>query len=116
VRKRKTNYPPAKTATRAAPAGTPAEVVQRPTVATINVQAVQGRSGLRVGGRVRVLGTGRLAGQIGTIDKLVTGGISQAIVRIEGGETGRVRTIDLEPLDGEAPGPGSLDQTRSPEA
>jgi hypothetical protein len=98
VRKRKTNYPPAKTANRPAPAGTPGEVVQRSTVATINLDAVKGRSGLKVGGRVRVLGTGRYAGTIATIEKLVTSGIPQAIVRTETGEAGRVRTIDLEPV------------------
>jgi hypothetical protein len=100
VRKRKPNYPPAKTANRPAPAGTtPGEPVVRSTVATINLQAVKGRGGLQVGGRVRVLGTGRHAGAIATIDKLVRGGIPQAIVRTETGETSRVRTIDLEPVD-----------------
>ena len=98
MRKRKTTYPPAKTANRPAPAGTPGEVVQRSTLATINVDAVKGRSGLQVGGRARVLGTGRHAGSIVTIEKLVTGGIPQAAVRTDGGESGRVRTIDLEPI------------------
>ncbi len=70
----------------------------RSTVATINLQAVKGRSGLHVGGRVRVLGTGRLAGSIATIEKLVVGGIPQVIVRTDAGETGRVRSIDVEPV------------------
>ena len=100
MRKRKVNYPPAKTANRSNPASTtPGDPVVRSTVATINVQAVKGRSGLQVGRRVRVLGTGRLAGELVTIEKLVTGGIPQAIVRVDGGQTGRVRTIDLEPVD-----------------
>ena len=64
MRKRKTTYPPPKTANRPAPAGTPGEPVVRSTVATINVHAVKGRSGLKPGGRVRVLGTGRHAGEI----------------------------------------------------
>jgi hypothetical protein len=99
VRKRKTTYPPPKTANRPAPAGTPGEPVVRSTVATINVHAVKGRSGLQPGGRVRVLGTGRHAGEIATIEKLVTGGIPQAIVRTDDGQTSRVRTIDLEPVN-----------------
>ena len=107
MRKRKTTYPPAKTANRPAPAGsTPGEPVVRSTVATINLQAVKGRSGLQVGGRARVLGTGRMAGSVVTIEKLVTGGIPQAIVRTDGGEAGRVRSIDLEPIvESAAPSP-----------
>ena len=101
MRKRKTTYPPAKTGNRPAPAATPGEPVVRSTVATINVHAVKGRSGLQPGGRVRVLGTGRHAGEIATIEKLVTGGIPQAIVRTDDGQTSRVRTIDLEPVTGQ---------------
>jgi hypothetical protein len=108
VRKRKTNYPVAKTANRPAPANTtPGEPVVRSTVATINLQAAKGRTGLKVGGRVRVLGTGRYAGEIATIEKLVTGGISQAVVRTESGATSHVRTIDLEPVNDAASGPQS---------
>ena len=122
MRKRKTNYPPAKTANRNAPPGAPGDPVVRSTVATINVGAVKGRSGLKVGGRVRVLGTGRHAGEIATIEKLVTGGISQAIVRTDSGETGRVRTIDLEPVDpssgskGSPPASAGDQRTDRPEA
>jgi hypothetical protein len=94
VRKRKTNYPPAKPANT-----TPGEPIVRSTVATINPNAIKGRSGLRVGGRVRVIGTGRHAGAEVIIEKLVNGAIPQAIVRVENGETSRVRTIDLEPID-----------------
>ena len=52
-----------------------------------------------------MLGTGRYAGEIATIEKLVTGGISQAIVRTEAGQTSHVRTIDLEPVSDQAPAP-----------
>jgi hypothetical protein len=108
VRKRKTTYPPPKTANRPAPAGAAAgEPVVRSTVANINVNAVKGRSGLQPGGRVRVLGTGRHAGEIATIEKLVTGGISQAVVRTDSGQTSRVRTIDLEPVTAPPPTPAS---------
>ena len=99
MRKRKKTYPPAKTANRSTPGGPPTgEPVVRSTVASIDVRAVQGRPGLEVGARVRVLGTGRHAGALATIEQLVRGGIPQAIVRTDAGERGHVRTIDLEPV------------------
>ena len=69
----------------------------RSTVATINLGAVKGQSGLQIGGRVRVHGTGRLAGSTATIEKVLTGGIPQVIVRTDDGQSGRVRSIDVEP-------------------
>ena len=70
----------------------------RPTVATIDLNAGKGRTGLPVGGRVRISGTGLYAGEIAVIEKLVTGVIPQAVVRTEAGKTRQVRTIDLEPV------------------
>jgi hypothetical protein len=101
VRKRKVNYPPAKTANRPAPAtGLPTDPPYvRPTVATIDLTAGKGRAGLSVGGRVRISGTGLYAGEIAVIEKLVTGGvIPSAVVRTEAGKSRQVRTIDLEPV------------------
>lgn len=99
MRKRKKTYPPAKTANRSTPGGPPTgEPVVRSTVASIDSRAIQGRQGLEVGGRVRVLGSGRHAGTIATIERLVRGAIPQAVVRTEAGERGHVRTIDLEPV------------------
>ena len=101
VRKRKTNYPPAKTANRPAPAtGAPSDAPYvRPTVATIDLDAAKGRPGLKVGGRVRIAGTGLYAGEIAVIEKLVAG------VHRRRPSSGRrparpasVRTIDLEPV------------------
>ncbi len=103
MRKRKVNYPPAKTANRPPPAtGLPTDAPYvRPTVATIDLTAAKGRAGLTVGGKVRIAGTGLYAGEIATIEKLVSGVIPQAVVRTEAGKTRQVRTIDLEPV---APG------------
>ena len=101
MRKRKVNYPPAKTANRPAPAtGLPTDPPYvRPTVATIDLTAGKCRAGLSVGGRVRISGTGLYAGEIAVIEKLVTGGvIPSAVVRTEAGKSRQVRTIDLEPV------------------
>jgi hypothetical protein len=100
VRKRKVNYPPAKTANRPPPpTGLPNDApMVRPTVATIDLTAGKGRAGLTVGGRVRISGTGLYSGEIAVIEKLVTGVIPQAVVRTEAGKTRQVRTIDLEPV------------------
>ena len=100
MRKRKTSYPPAKTANRPAPAsGLPTDAPYvRPTVATIDLTAAKGRAGLNVGGRVRIAGSGLYAGEIAVIERLVSGVIPQAVVRTEAGKTRQVRTIDLEPV------------------
>jgi hypothetical protein len=67
-------------------------------VATIDLSAGKGKSGLAVGGRVRISGTGLYAGEIAVIERLVSGVIPQAVVRTEAGKTRQVRTIDLEPV------------------
>ena len=98
MRKRKTNYPPAKTDKRPArPDGLPGDRT-RSTVATIDVDAAKGRSGLVVGGRVRVTGSGPYSNETVTITKLISGVIAQAIVTTDAGDSRRVRTIDLEPI------------------
>lgn len=98
--RRKVTYPPPKTANRpAAPSGLPDDAQYvRPTVATIDLTAGKGRSGLSVGGRVRIAGSGLYAGEVATIERLVAGVIPAAVVRTEAGKTRQVRTIDLEPV------------------
>lgn len=100
ARKRKVNYPPAKTANRPAPpTGAPGDAPYvRQTVATINLSAAKGQKGLSVGSRVRIVGTGLYANEAATIEKLVNGVIPQAVVRTDAGKHRQVRTIDLEPL------------------
>jgi hypothetical protein len=99
TRKRKTVYPPAKTATKSAPpAGAGPEPYVRPTVATIDLTAGSGRAGLAVGDRVRIAGGGLYSGEAAVIEKLVSGVIPAALVRTEAGRSRQVRTIDLEPI------------------
>lgn len=99
MRKRKVTYPPAKTATKRAPAPAPDPSFERPNLATINLAAGAGRAGLAVGDRVRIEGSGRYAGETGTIERLSSGVIPSALVRTDGGGTRQVRTIDLTPTD-----------------
>jgi hypothetical protein len=103
VRKRKVTYPVAKTATRSAPpAGAGAEPrFDRPTVATIDLDAAAGRPGMTVGLRVRIAGTGLYSGEAAVIERLSGGVVPAAHVRTESGKTRQVRTIDLVPLDSE---------------
>jgi len=68
-----------------------------PTVAVINRQASTGRSGVKVGMRVTVQGTGLYAGQIAVVESISGGVIPAVVIRTEAGRTRRVRTIDLVP-------------------
>ena len=105
-RKRRTVYPPPRNAVRpprpgepGGPGGPPiGEPYVRPTVASINLSASTGRSGLTVGDRVRINGTGLYSGELALIEKLTTGPIPSAVVRTDAGRTRQVRTIDLEPV------------------
>ncbi len=79
------------------PGVTAPEPYVRPTVAEINTTAGMGRTGLAVGDRVRIAGTGLYAGETAVIEKFAGGVIPTAHVRTEAGRTRQVRTIDLEP-------------------
>jgi hypothetical protein len=74
------------------------EPVDRASLATIDTTAGLGRSGITVGARVRILGTGLFAGETAVVEKLVGGVIPSALVRTDAGRTRQVRTIDLEPI------------------
>jgi hypothetical protein len=100
LKRRKVTYPVAKTHTKGAPrpgAGAEALMV-RPNLASIDVTAIAGRKGLKVGAHVRINGTGLYAGEEATIERLVASVIPTATVRTRTGGTRQVRTIDLEPL------------------
>lgn len=101
--KRKVNYPPAKTATKRAPAPTPDPNVLRPNLATINLSAGAGRAGFAVGDRVRIEASGTYSGETAVIERLSAGVIPSALVRTDGGGTRQVRTIDLVPAQTEPP-------------
>ena len=102
MRKRKTTYPVARTSRRPPnPAGTPEPQV-RPTVAAIDLSAGAGRPGIKPGSRVRIVGGGLYSGEIAVVESVPGGVIPSALVRTEAGNTRRVRTIDLEPVSGDA--------------
>lgn len=103
AKKRKVNYPPAKTATRRAPAPAPDPNYERPNLATINLTAAAGKAGFAVGDKVRIEGSGLYAGEIAVIERLSLGVIPSALVRTSSGGTRQVRTIDLTPAVAEPP-------------
>ena len=105
ARKRKVNYPVARTSRRPAdPAGPAAEpAYQRPTVVAIDLKAGAGREGIKIGSKVRIIGTGLYSGEAAVVESLPGGVIPSALVRTEAGRTRRVRTIDLEPITDEGP-------------
>jgi hypothetical protein len=97
-RKRKTTYPPPKTATRRAPPPGSDASTERPNLARINLSAGAGREGFSVGDRVRIEAAGTYSGEIAVIERLSSGPIPSALVRTESGGTRQVRTIDLAPV------------------
>jgi hypothetical protein len=104
VRKRKVTYPAPKTSNRPAPppgAG-PEPRYERPTVATIDLNAGVGRPGLSIGSRVRITGSGLYSDELAVIERFATGVIPSAYVRTDGGKSRQVRTIDLEPVGPDA--------------
>ena len=78
--------------------------VTPPTVALINNQAGAGRTGIDVGMRVIILGTGLYAGETAVVESIAGGVIPAANVRTEAGRTRRARTVDLVPAPVTAPG------------
>ena len=88
--RRKVTYPPPKTANRPAPpTGLPDDAPYvRPTVAIIDLNAGKGRTGLSVGGRVRITGTGLYSGEIAVIERrrwwnyAAVGALSAAIAAV----------------------------------
>jgi hypothetical protein len=95
--KRKQNYSPAKSHTRKARGpgliGAPADL--RPTLARIDVTALEGRKDIAVGDRVLIAGGGLHAGEEATVESVAHGVIPAMVVRTDGGKTRRVRAVDL---------------------
>lgn len=100
MRKRKVVYPPPRTATKRAPApGVAGEPIRvRESLVAIDMTALAGRTGLKVGDRVRIAGTGLYAGEAAVIERFAGSVVPAALVRTEAGRTRQVRTIDLEPI------------------
>jgi hypothetical protein len=111
VRRRKVNYPVARTAARKARTvglpGDPGYV--RSTVTTINLAALDVRKDISVGDRVRIGGEGLYSGELAVVESAIGGLIPAVTVRTEAGKTRRVRAVDLErPASGRGQ---SLDET-----
>jgi hypothetical protein len=121
-RKRKVNYPVARTSRRPAdPAAQSTEpTYQRPTVVAIDLKAGAGRKGIKLGSRVRIIGSGLYSGESAVVESLPGGVIPSALVRTDAGRTRRVRTIDLEPISDEPladkPETGTPQPSQSPPA
>ena len=97
ARKRKINYPVARTSTKQPPA--PIEpTYTRQSVVAIDVNARSGRTDLAIGDKVRIIGTGLHSGEPATIERFAGSAIPTAVVRTDSGATRQVRTIDLEPI------------------
>jgi hypothetical protein len=94
-RKRRVFIPPKKSA---GPRPEPG-YINPPTGVTINRAALDGRSGLAPGDKVRILGTGLYAGETAVIERMAGGVVPAAVVRTEAGRARTVRTVDLEPAD-----------------
>lgn len=100
--KRKQPYPQAKTATRQPRGGGPGgdSALVRPTLAKIELAALEVRSDISVGDRVTIAGGGLYAGQEATVEAVHHGAIPAMIVRTDEGKTRRVRGIDLHRTGG----------------
>jgi hypothetical protein len=116
-RKRKVNYPVARTSRRPAdPAAQSTEpTYQRPTVVVIDLKAGAGRKGITLGSRVRIVGSGLYSGESAVVESLPGGVIPSALVRTDAGRTRRVRTIDLEPISEEDAGAAPKAPPAAPE-
>lgn len=99
AKKRRVFIPPKKKPQRVQPGG---ETLGRPAALSIDLTALEGRSGLAVGDRVRILGSGLYSGEVATIERIAGGVVPAAAVRTEAGRTRTVRTIDLEPIGSNA--------------
>jgi hypothetical protein len=93
--KRRGNQPMSKVGQKRLPPQVSEDTIERPNLARVNSDARVGKAGLNVGDRVRIQATGVYSGQIGKIERLSSGPIPSALVRVEGGGSRQVRTIDL---------------------
>ena len=77
------------------PPQTTEEMPERPTLATINLEAAVGKAGMNVGDRVVITAKGAYTGETAVIERISGAAIPSAVVRTESGGTRHVRTIDL---------------------
>lgn len=94
MRRRKTVYPPAKTATRGPAAE--ARTLAASRVVSIDPSAIRGKLGLEPGLRVEVI-AGRYVGEAGVVETIAGGVIPAVVVRTAAGLSRRIRAVDLAP-------------------
>jgi hypothetical protein len=94
VPKKKQFYPKVKKQ-KGGPPTTPEFEPDRPNLARINLAAAAGQAGLSVGDSVRIDAGGTYSGQVGTVERLISGVIPSALVRMPAGGSRQVRTVDL---------------------
>jgi hypothetical protein len=99
MRRRKTVYPPPKTATKGGASGAEARSAAANRVVSIDLAAIRGRTGLLPGTRVEITG-GLYSGETAIVESVAGGVIPAVVVRTEAGRTRRMRAIDLVPLTG----------------
>lgn len=80
----------------ASPASDERAAIAAARTVSINLDAMAGKTDVRQGGRVRIL-SGLYAGELATVESLVSGVIPAAVVRTDAGRTRRVRAVDLQP-------------------
>lgn len=100
--RRRFNPKPPKVVPGAAAAADARAAAAASRVASINLQAMTGRAGIKQGDRV-MIGSGLGAGELATVESVVGGVIPAAVVRLDSGMTRRARTIDLTPAPASAP-------------
>jgi hypothetical protein len=96
VARRRFNPKPPKAVPGAAAAADARAAAAASRVASINLEAMTGRAGIRQGDRV-IIGSGLGAGEVATVESVVGGVIPAAVVRTDAGLARRVRTVDLTP-------------------
>ena len=93
--KRRNNVALSKVGQKRLPPQVSEETIERPNLAKINLSAGAGKAGLKVGDKVRIQSSGLYGGQTGVIERISSGAIPSALVRVDGGGSRQVRTIDL---------------------
>jgi len=102
VKRKKVFYPKARTGAPAPPgsigaAGADARAAFAAAgTVTIDTAALRAGAGVREGDRVRIQ-SGLFAGELATVESVVSGVIPAAVIRTDAGRTRRVRAIDLVP-------------------
>ncbi len=94
ARRRKTTYPPPKTATRGPRDPDDPRNPGGARSIAIDLSAMAGRTEIRTGHVVRIA-TGLYSGERAVVESVVGGVIPAALVRTEAGLTRRVRAVDL---------------------